>query len=905
MEITDIKQHLTLSQVLQHYGLKPDKHMRLNCPFHEDKTPSMQVYYKTHTAYCFSANCPTQGKSIDVIDFVMYKEQCNKHEAIVRAANMVKGETKHSETISHELPSRSEPRDITPEERTAFLQRMFTYFRNAVHNSIPAKEYLRERALDPAVLEIGYNSGQFHHGTRKDDLLIQKSIQVGLLTGSGRLSRTGEQSYTAFARNCIVFALRNYRSEISGLYFRSTVTRKDERHFYLKNREGLYPGYPEPDTKTLIITESIIDAASLLQLDPSLSPFPFSLLSCFGTNGLTEEHRKAIAGLDKLEEIIFFLNGDKAGRAAVLKHTETIRTLKPGIKISNIDPPEDEDVNSLLQGHESGIFTEMISNRKPVGTETPASEPFLSTEEKNLTPDAPLITPNPSPITPNPSLPTRETLDTRNPFNLVYTGTAATYHVKGGLRPQMDSLRVSLQVVHPTTRDDYRAKPDLYEYKQTEATCRQAAEKLGLRSDLVEKDLSRLTHLLEEYRENTAATEPAQISRPVIQVPEATATRCIGFLKSPDLVQRINDMIGKAGVVGEETNRIFLYIIAGSFKMADTLHALIQGTSGSGKTHLLTQILALMPSEDVISLTRVTEGSFYNYDEYELSHKLFGMEDTDGLEEKALLAFRELISRGQIISSTSFKDEQGNIKAKIKVVKGPIASLSCTTKGEIYEDNMSRCFIVAVDESTEQTMRIIHYQNELAAGNINKAEQKNLKEFLQNCMRLLRPYDVVNPYANKLALPQEAHKIRRLNELYQSFVKQITILNQYQRKKDKAGRLISEKEDLQNAIDIMFESIILKIDELDGSLRSFFELLKAYVMKKGRDYEFTRLEIRQALGTKKGMQHHYIGRLTELEYLQQSGFANRGFKYRIAYWDSLEAMRDRIKKYLYDQLENL
>jgi len=66
MEITEIKQKLTLSQVLHYYHLKPDKNLRLCCPFHPDKTPSLQVYYKTQTAYCFSTNCPTHGKSIDV-----------------------------------------------------------------------------------------------------------------------------------------------------------------------------------------------------------------------------------------------------------------------------------------------------------------------------------------------------------------------------------------------------------------------------------------------------------------------------------------------------------------------------------------------------------------------------------------------------------------------------------------------------------------------------------------------------------------------------------------------------------------------------------------------------------------------------------------------------------------------
>jgi DNA primase len=70
MEIADIKQQLGLAQVLDHYHLKPDKHLRLNCPFHDDKTPSLQVYYKTQSCYCFSANCSTHGKSLDVIDFI-------------------------------------------------------------------------------------------------------------------------------------------------------------------------------------------------------------------------------------------------------------------------------------------------------------------------------------------------------------------------------------------------------------------------------------------------------------------------------------------------------------------------------------------------------------------------------------------------------------------------------------------------------------------------------------------------------------------------------------------------------------------------------------------------------------------------------------------------------------------
>jgi len=332
---------------------------------------------------------------------------------------------------------------------------------------------------------------------------------------------------------------------------------------------------------------------------------------------------------------------------------------------------------------------------------------------------------------------------------------------------------------------------------------------------------------------------------------------------------------------------------------------LIQGSSGSGKTRLLKIISQLMPEEDMKKYTRVTDNSFYNQDEYFFVHKLVCFEDLDGLKEDAQLAVRELQSNEILISSTSLKDSNGKIGGGEKIVRGPIASLACTTKGEIYEDNASRTFLIAVDEGKAQTRRVIAYQNNEAAGLIDKEDQKRIKLFIKNCIRLLKSYEVLNPYANKIELPEEAHKIRRLNQLYQAFVKQITLLNQYQRKRDSKGRLISEKEDLQMACDIMFESIVLKVDELDGSLRQFFERLKAFVQKKGRAYEFNRFELRAAIGLSKSQQHYYIRRLVELEYLQQKGHANRGYKYKIAHWDNMAALRARIKDDLQNQLDQL
>jgi len=253
------------------------------------------------------------------------------------------------------------------------------------------------------------------------------------------------------------------------------------------------------------------------------------------------------------------------------------------------------------------------------------------------------------------------------------------------------------------------------------------------------------------------------------------------------------------------------------------------------------------------------------------------------------------------------KDEQtGKISAQVKYVYGPIASLSATTKGEIYEDNMSRCFLVAVDESQAQTLRIIKHQNRASAGYVDKIKSEKIKVFLQNCIRLLKPYEVINPYAAQIDLPQEAHKIRRLNNLFQCYVRQITLLNQYQREKDEKGRLITAKEDIKEAIDIMFESIILKVDELDGSLRSFYERLKAYIQQKGKEYEFIQRELRQRLKVSKTQLHRYVHQLLELEYLQRVGFGSHGaVRYKIIYWDDNAVLRARIRKELASQLNKL
>ncbi|MNF64458.1 hypothetical protein D3C84_461900 [compost metagenome] len=203
-------------------------------------------------------------------------------------------------------------------------------------------------------------------------------------------------------------------------------------------------------------------------------------------------------------------------------------------------------------------------------------------------------------------------------------------------------------------------------------------------------------------------------------------------------------------------------------------------------------------------------------------------------------------------------------------------------------------------------MRIIAIQNKKIAGKGNSENEVQATQLLRNAMRVLKSYEVINPFADKLILPLEAKMLRRLNSQFQNFVSQITILHQYQRKADSKGRLIATKEDVKSAVEIFFSSIIIKVDELDKSTRQFFENLKGYVksQKNGTTHRFTNREIRQKLNISKTSSFRYMLLLQELEYIQAiEGSVNRGFKYVISYWDNMEKLKSKIKKELNSQLE--
>lgn len=730
--------------------------------------------------------------------------------------------------------------EVEPVEKRA-IDLVWVYLQKSLSKNERAKSYLKERGLSSK--NVGYHSGQLHRSK-----LVEQAKEVGLLSEKNK----------PWGSNCVIYPLKDALGKVVSLYGRSLTA----GHFYLSGRKGLYPSYPRKNAKKIILTESIIDAASLLEIKGLKD---YKILALYGTNGLTAEHKKALESCQELEEIILLLDGDAAGRQASKKHQSILKSLLPQVQIRIVELPKDTDVNELWANHlREDLFLELL--------------------EVEQAKEAPVK------------------FNTQNPNNLIYQGMHARYSIKGfkGIK-SFDSLKVTLVVELEGKKT--RGKVELYEDKEVSKYCRGASEKLGINAELLDLDIGLLTDELEDYR---ASLEDIEEEKAIVKKYEISAVgrkKARDFLSRKNLFKRLNELIGKTGIVGEEKTRLLLLIVASSYKCKDPLHALIQGSSGTGKTLLLRKIMEMIPEQDRHIWTRISDKSLYHAGE-KFKHSSIAVEDWDGLSEEVQYVVRELQSGKRLSSTITQKQANGRLENVEILAEGPISTLMCTTRGAIYEDNMSRCLLVAVDESEEQTDKILDYQYKKDRGEVDRQGEDQAVKQVQDMVYLLESKEVINPYAGKIQLPKQVHKIRRLNHLFQCFVKQVTWWHQYQREQDSQGRLISSQEDISLAINLLFETIILKVDELDGSLRQFFEDLKAYVGEQegGEKYSFRRREIRQVLNISKSQLQRYMRELESLEYVRSTG---KSYQYQIIYWDDNKALRKTIQDSMIAQLKQL
>jgi predicted transcriptional regulator len=513
-------------------------------------------------------------------------------------------------------------------------------------------------------------------------------------------------------------------------------------------------------------------------------------------------------------------------------------------------------------------------------------------------------------------------LNTSNPEAMSYATEELGYTILGGIRLEgLDRLRVTIKIEvlnrkfqHYLNNPDIaalaiRQNLDLYSITQVEKLARLIADRLEVGVTQVSKDLSDITAALESYRLQQIEKSQQEQNKIVKPLTEQEKVAAIEFLQSKNLLEQTNELIGKSGVVGEEENRLIMYLIFVNRKREKPLHIISFGSSGVGKSHLQEKLAELVPDEDKIESTSLTSNALYYYGSYEIKNKLLLIEDMDGASE-ILYALRELMSKSRITKIFPKKDEKGLTKTVQLTVNGPVTVAGCTTQEKVYEDNANRSFLIYINETPEQDEKIMEHQRKKSAGTINTDEEKSIKQLLQNTQRLLQPITIINPYAEQLKIPQEVFKPRRSNSHYLQFIEAVTFYHQYQREQKvdtETGEIFIETtlEDIQEANKLMKQILLRKSDELNNACRTHLEQIKNYLTENKRS-SFGTKEIRQALRVNASNQKRYMVQLFANGFIKKSsGNKANGFTYEVVSYEEYTKLQNNISTVLDESLQKL
>lgn len=79
---SEIRERLTMREVVEFYGFEVNRGGYINCPFHSENTPSLKIYPGNRGFHCFG--CSAHG---DVITFVMKYLNLSFAQAVIRLSS--------------------------------------------------------------------------------------------------------------------------------------------------------------------------------------------------------------------------------------------------------------------------------------------------------------------------------------------------------------------------------------------------------------------------------------------------------------------------------------------------------------------------------------------------------------------------------------------------------------------------------------------------------------------------------------------------------------------------------------------------------------------------------------------------------------------------------------------------
>lgn len=850
-EIERVKQTYDLKTVIESYGVtlrkKGSNYVGL-CPFHKEKAPSFTVNPKTNLYHCFG--CDAGG---DVIGFICKKEGVSFREAIEK----LQGRKVDPKPVKKPKESPAPESSIN---HTHLLNRVVSFYHKTFCEDPRAREYMRTRGITDNALfsdfTIGYSNGTLLN-TIPDEGDIREALkEIGILNERGH-----EMFY-----GCAVFPIFDENKDAIGIYGRR-ITDGETAHLYLPGpRRGVFNFPAAKRSKSIILTESIIDTLTLYNVGFK------DVLPCYGVNGFTRDMLDLITR-SQVKEVYICFDRDDAGKDGAEKIAAQLKEkgIDPYIvQLPAIPLPANEDkvdINSffLLTADASAIFERLLkeSNHRA----SIRSDKIVKHEQKAY-----------------------DKTDT----GLVVQYGDRRYDVRGIVREGV-KLKATIKAVRGDKAPRFHLDTvDLYSNRSRLFFAKACAVLFAEKEEIITEDVTRLIDLAESWQPENKDASPTQ------KMTKAEEDDALEFLKDPELFSRILVDFETVGITGEDANKLMGYLSATSRKLDEPLSILVQSRSAAGKSTLQDAVLSLIPEEDYIKYTRLTGQALFYKEEDSLVHKLLAIEEEHGARDASYSIRNIQSSKYLSIAATGKDPATGKLKTEEYKVKGPVSLMITTTEVDLDYETSNRFIILTVDESKEMTERILQKQREsdTLEGLIKKAETEHITRRHHNAQRLLRPLHVINPFAGHLTFPSESLRARRDHKKYLGLIKAIAFLHQYQREimtVSHNGSALQYIEvtlnDIEKANSLASDILGRTLDELSPPsrllLKMIREMVEAECKRQGiepKNYHFIRKDIREWTRWSDSQIKRHIQQLEDLEYLYSvAGKKGKEYVYELLY----------------------
>ena len=261
----------------------------------------------------------------------------------------------------------------------------------------------------------------------------------------------------------------------------------------------------------------------------------------------------------------------------------------------------------------------------------------------------------------------------------------------------------------------------------------------------------------------------------------------------------------KAGVVGETTILMLLYLAITSRLLARPVSVAVAGVSSGGKSYVVETTLRFFPDEAYLAFTTMSEKALVYIDE-DLRHRHIVLYEVGGLhsnEGVKTYMFRSLLSEGHLKHST-VENVGGVLQTRTLEKEGPTGLIVTTTATHLDAELETRMLTATVTDSPAQTRSVIR---RLAQESIKEPDAEEWHSF--QAWLAFGPTTVTIPYASQIAeaIPAVAVRLRRDFTTVLTLIKTHALLHQESRERDEAGAVIATVEDYR-VIRELFEPLL-------------------------------------------------------------------------------------------------